>query len=191
MPSEIMLLAAGKSIRTPVPKGLIPHQGKLWITHQVEQLLKVGNVHVVLGFHADKYQDALSCLPCSIHVNPAPERGPFSSLQTALVHCTRSVFVLPLDTPCPPLLLWEQLERALGDRKVSIPEFAGRGGHPVLLSKTFQEDLLSVDPNCVFARLDLQIRKLPRHQTARVSAGGSEILENLNFDKDFDQYFQK
>ncbi|GAH22194.1 unnamed protein product, partial [marine sediment metagenome] len=79
----------------------------------------------------------------NIVANTHPERGFFSSIQCGLQALSSTnqvgVFILPLDVPCPQKHVWELLALGLSSFKinVSIPEFNGKKGHPVLLSEDF------------------------------------------------------
>lgn len=80
-----VVLAAGASSRMGSPKALLPLAGKALILHHVETALAHGlQPLVVLGHHAEQIlaqEPTVGPLHC---LNTAPERGQFSSLQTAL-----------------------------------------------------------------------------------------------------------
>ena len=186
MESEILLLAAGKSTRAGQPKGLIPHRGKPWLLHQAETL-SFARLLVVVGFHRESYEKVLDGTRAEIVVNPHPEEGQFASLQVGLRHSSaKSVFVLPLDTPAPERELWEELEAALiPPARVVVPEFGGRGGHPVLLARDFLQELVQLPTT---DRLDAAIHRLTTASVRRVRSSDARLVMNLNSPADFAEH---
>src|ERR1035437_9529550 len=97
----ILLLAAGLSSRTSVPKGLIRSKNEVtWIAQQLSLLheLKIGKTLVVLGHHQDQYSPEI--VHAETVINPHPERGSFSSLQVGLrkaIAHSEYIFIIPLD----------------------------------------------------------------------------------------------
>lgn len=184
-----IVLAAGRSSRTSVPKGLQQVGGSSWIERQVKELQKYrfAKTILVLGFHAETYRTALDGHTfCTIVENAKPELGPFSSLITgitALGTFSGRTFVLPLDVPCPKTDVWKAL--AEPPESVVLPQFGGRTGHPVLLSKKFLDSLLLVDFSHPDARLDRQIRQLSALEKRHIAVSDPDVLLNLNTDADF------
>lgn len=179
-----------------MPKGLIEVQGRPWIDRQIEALKRAGieRVVVVLGHQKEAYQRVLRAHPPGVEVvtavNPDPERGPFSSLQSglrALGENPSGAWVLPVDVPCPSRAVWESLEQeaALRQTDATLPVHLGRGGHPVRLSGEFARTLLSLSPSSAEARLDHQIHKLPPGKVSRVEVSDDRVLANLNTSDDF------
>ncbi len=166
-PAEIVLLAAGKSSRMGEPKGLVRVAGRPWIDHQLRSL-DGRRVILVLGDDRERYLTEIPSLAqrVVIVVNPAPERGPFSSLQVGLALVTPGApaFVLPIDVPAASAPVWTRLEQALaGGWAAAVPTHGedDRGGHPVLLSSRLLATLLSRPP--ATTRLD--------HELAGLSGG--------------------
>ena len=100
----VILLAAGKSSRAGMPKGLIEVGGRPWVECQIEALRRAGisKIIVVLGHHQEAYEPVLRGRGVTIAVNPDPERGPFSSLQSGLGSLDAgavAAWVLPVDVP--------------------------------------------------------------------------------------------
>jgi CTP:molybdopterin cytidylyltransferase MocA len=125
------------------PKGLVSFEGRPWLEHQLEAL-RGARVTVVLGADHERYRRALPELGAraTIVINPAPDRGPFSSLLEGLRTLVRersqtptglrtlarersqtptrlrtlareSVFVLPVDVPAASAPVWVALADAL------------------------------------------------------------------------------
>ena len=196
----LILLAAGRSQRMGSPKGLLDFLGRPWIAHQLSLFKKIGGTHaiVVLGHGSKEYQRALDearDLLTGLHVqrvlNPDPDRGTFSSVQVGIAAALEAshevspcgpLALLPLDVPVPPNEVWLDLAKGFqeSDGSVTLPEFQGRGGHPVILSRAFATRLLRLPVQDEDSRLDRQIRLLPLDQVRRQTVGSPEILLNLN-----------
>jgi CTP:molybdopterin cytidylyltransferase MocA len=134
-------------------------------------------------------------LEISVFVNRLPQRGPFSSLQCAITALKKEdcpgAFVLPVDVPGPGQEVFAGMARAFkNSREVLIPRFRSRGGHPVLLSRSFVLRLAEVSPNSLDARLDFQIRALPRDKVAYLSVTDERVCLNMNGPEDFRRYTQ-
>lgn len=207
----VIILAAGKSERLGVPKGLKQIRKSYWLETQLTALNGwASRAVVVLGFHVEKYFEAIpflseGCqrevlwkqLTLNVEVNPEPELGPFSSLQCgikAILHhdsmgkSKSGVFVLPVDTPVPAPSIWEDLFKVkISDPKafVALPVFEGKRGHPVWLSHQFIQELQIYSPRDPKSRLDWQIRLLSSEKIKEVESSDSKILMNLNTKEDF------
>ena len=183
----VIVLAAGDSQRMGIPKGLLDYHGKPFLSYQIESLFEIGftDIIVVSGKDTALYQENIPELKKStVIVNPQPERGLFSSIQSGLLRLKdkyqSGVFILPLDVPCPSKEVWNQLavELSSSEANVSIPEFNGKRGHPVLLSDEFRQHLQTCSSD---SRLDFEIRKQKELQKAKIiSVNDKNITLNLN-----------
>ena len=183
----IIILAAGDSQRMGIPKGLLDYHGKPFLSYQIESLFEIGftDIIVVLGKDTTIYRENIPELKKStIVVNPQPDRGSFSSLQSGLFGLNdkyrSGIFILPIDVPCPSEEVWYKLAGELSSSKanVSIPEFKGKRGHPVLISDEFRQHLQTCSSD---SRLDFEIRKQKELQKAKIiSVNDKNITLNLN-----------
>jgi molybdenum cofactor cytidylyltransferase len=187
---QTIVLAAGSSTRTSIPKGLMEVKGRPWLERQQLALkeLGFGDYLIVLGVLEKIYQPFIDKKFTRI-LNPHPEGGPFSSLVCALSG-EKNVFVLPLDVPCPKKQVWETLESNLKGKEAVMPVYQDRGGHPVLLSSDFTKRLMKVPLDSPDARLDRQLHLLTPDKIARIPVSDSSILMNLNTDEAFEEYRQ-
>lgn len=191
----VIILAAGESKRMGIPKGLLNYQGKTFLSYQIDQVSNMGfsKIVVVLGKNEKIYQEKIPELKKhTIIVNPAPEKGQFSSIQYGLLEISKEsqsgVFILPVDVPCPNRTVWELLVEGLisSDSNVSIPEYEGKKGHPVLLSEEFKQYLLTCKTD---SRLDFEIKKQQDMQKAKIiSVKDIKITYNLNTLEEWEKF---
>ena len=191
----VIILAAGNSQRMGTPKGLLDYLGKNFLTYQIDKLKEIGfeDITVVLGNDSDLYQEKVEELKyTNITVNSKPDRGPFSSLQCGLSALSETkqdgIFILPVDVPCPEKKVWEKLTNDLSssDACVTVPEFLGKRGHPVLLSEEFGKYLLTCDTD---SRLDHEIRKQrDKQKVISTIVDDISITYNLNTRNSWDEY---
>ncbi len=182
------------------PKGLLRFTGIFWLDEQVRRFHSVGGTHavVVLGFGRERYARAMPWTRQAregwvdregirrlVVINETPERGPFSSLISAARVVTQErfpgAFVLPVDVPAPRTEVWADLEEAMSQTvRACVPTYGRVGGHPVLLSGLFVAGISVQAADLPGARLDVQIRKLPPSQVARVAVCDPQVRLNLN-----------
>ena len=146
-----ILLAAGRSKRMGAFKPLLPFGDKSIITTCIDKLRAAGieTIIVVLGYRAENLRKHLG----HANVKFALNEDPTSEMSTSIARgveelppATQAVIIALGDHPVldPEVIAtllnhWEQ-----GD-KLLIPEFAGRGGHPVLVDLAFRTELLQLD----------------------------------------------
>lgn len=163
-----IILAGGASERMGSPKVLLEFPGgTTLLAHQVSLLREAGcaRVIVVVGADADAIQARCGDLPIEWAINERWELGQFSSLQAGLTAALGGVcdgaIVLPVDVAgVSPSTVEAIIETALRNRHLHavIPEYDGRGGHPIFLARPFCRELLSRDPADAASRLDLLLR---------------------------------
>ncbi len=183
---NVVLLAGGASSRMGAPKGLVAVDGRRWIEHQLDRAERfaLDRPIVVLGFDHARYTREVDGLHARarVVVNPAPERGPFSSLQRGLSCAApeQPTFVLPVDVPAPGDDVWTSLRASMDPAlEAAVPVHRGRGGHPVVLSAALVARLLRLPPD---TRLD---HELSRCAVARVTVADPLVLQNLNSPEDW------
>ena len=146
-----IILAAGASSRMGSPKALLEYRGETFIGRLVRLLSKVCEpVIVVLGYHAAAIGPGING-QAIIVINPAPERGQLSSLQTALCALpadAEGFLFAPVDSPA---VAPETIERLVGEFRrrdpamlLVIPRYRGKRGHPVFAARTIAGEILAL-----------------------------------------------
>ncbi|MCM3739709.1 nucleotidyltransferase family protein [Oceanobacillus luteolus] len=146
-----ILLAAGFSSRMGELKALLPWKGKTLIEYQIEQLLEVGlaEIIVVLGYRAEELQKRISAYDVITVLNENYPNGKSTSIQKG-VSCVADdidgILVSAVDQPVSSETL-RILIRAFHQtkRKVLIPVYQEKRGHPVLFSVSVKRDLMKVN----------------------------------------------
>ena len=135
------------------PKALLDFHGETFIARLVRVLgAHCDQVTVVLGHHVDTLRPHVPNR-ARVAVNPDPDRGQLSSLQTALIElppdATGFAF-LPVDCPAVAEATVEQLAQAFANRAPEtlfvIPRKADKRGHPVFAARAIAEELLTLQP---------------------------------------------
>jgi molybdenum cofactor cytidylyltransferase len=147
-----VVLAAGQSRRMGAFKPLLPFGEKTVAESCIGNLIAagVGEIVVVLGHRAEELRARLSHLPVRVALNEAAGSEMGVSIQRGVEQVSgeaSAVLIAPADHPAvPPEVVRELVEthRREGARLV-VPEWQGRGGHPVLVGLDFREELLRLD----------------------------------------------
>jgi molybdenum cofactor cytidylyltransferase len=145
-----IVLAAGLSRRMGVQKLLLPFGGKTVIAHIVDQLLEsmVDKVYVVTGHQAERISRELSGRPVSTVNNPDYESGMLSSVRCglrALPEQCRGVLVALGDQPAITSKLVDRMLQsfAAAEKRILVPFYDGKRGHPILFSEVYREEILT------------------------------------------------
>ena len=149
-----VVLAAGLSRRMGTPKPLLPFGAAPMVARVVESVVAAGEVSpviVVTGHERDAVVAALAGSDV-VHVqNPRYREGEMLSSVQAGVRavtgkCRAVVLALgdhPAVEPATARLLVDAWRRT--DAPVVSPVYAGRGGHPVVISSTLFDEILRLD----------------------------------------------
>lgn len=199
-----VVLAGGKSERMGHPKGLLFNKEEYWLETQLKSIASSGGkeVYIALGFHTSTYCEKLPWLTSALQVpitylnlniraivNPNPERGSFSSLQTVLsqIEEPKTILLCPIDVPIPKD---ETLELLLEKQQaIVIPNYKGKNGHPIVMTTAFWKSLLQLNPSN--SRLDFLIKACPSSMIGTVPVENPEVILNLNTPEDWISYQTK
>ena len=149
-----VLLAAGRSRRMGAFKLLLPFGGRTVIEACLENLRAGGveRVVVVVGHRGDGIVERLTHHDgVSFAVNREAESEMNVSIARGVEQLpvdTEALFVALADHPAvgPEVMRLLIEERGRTGARLLIPEYGGRGGHPVLVDHSFREELLDLDP---------------------------------------------
>jgi molybdenum cofactor cytidylyltransferase len=147
-----ILLAAGRSRRMGAFKPLLPFGDETVIESCIGNLREGGveKVVVVVGYRADEVLGRLAHLPVIFATNPDSDSEMGASIARGVEQVpgeAEAVLVALSDHPAIP----SQVIRILIDKwrdtgaRLVVPEYEGRGGHPVLLDASFRDELLNLD----------------------------------------------
>lgn len=156
IPHSAILLAAGRSRRMGAFKPLLPFgPERTVIESSIANLRAAGidEIVVVVGHRAEEVRARLRHLPLRFAVNDEAESEMSVSIArgvAALSAAARAVLIALADQPAVPpetirslLAAWHEGKNA---RRLIVPEWQGRGGHPVLIDLAFRDELLHLDP---------------------------------------------
>ena len=148
-----ILLAAGRSERMGAFKPLLPFGGQTIIEKCIEYLTGGGveTIVVVLGYRADDVRRQLATSSVRFAVNPDPDSEMSASIACGvreLPKQTEATLIALVDQPAitSDVVVTLINEWRTTGAKLVVPEYQGRGGHPVLVDLSFREDLLILDP---------------------------------------------
>ena len=149
-----IILAAGESRRMGQPKQLLPFGGKTMLECVIDAFdsPRVDEIRVVLGYKAGEIAAKIAHTGCKIVRNERYEQGMFTSIQAglrALPKNARLVLIAVCDQPrlkrSTVELLIEKFETE--HRKILIPSYNGRQGHPPALRAEFAKEILAMAPS--------------------------------------------
>ena len=196
-PPTLILLAGGKSSRMREPKGLLKHNNTFWILSQIESFIGT-HIFIGLGYDNQLYFHAIPWLKEALKttvtykkkkirvvLNPSPELGFFSNLQSVLKHINlhHHVVILPIDVPL--FNKKEQKELHSKEHLIVIPKYQNKKGHPIKTSPKFWQPLLHVPLSSPNARLDFQIKKMNPSEISFIKVSDGLCIQNLNTPKEW------
>ena len=149
-----IILAAGASSRMGSPKALLDYHGETFIERLVRVFSEVCDpVIVALGYHAERIRPSVEG-KASVAVNPSPERGQLSSLQTALMKMTAlpdgldGFLFIPVDCPAVGETTVRRVIDAFRGRTAEtllvVPRYRDKHGHPVCAALSIAGEFLAL-----------------------------------------------
>jgi molybdenum cofactor cytidylyltransferase len=148
-----IILAAGASRRMGSPKALLEYRGETFLDRLIRIFSRFCDpVIVVGGIHAGsirKHLDSRENNRAILVVNPDPDRGQLSSLQTALAEVPDSAtgfLFTPVDCPTVKESTIAALVAELRRHHApfAIPRFEGKRGHPVCAARSTIAEFLAL-----------------------------------------------
>ncbi|MEO6323871.1 MAG: nucleotidyltransferase family protein [Thermoanaerobaculia bacterium] len=186
-----LLLAAGSSSRFGSPKMLAKVDGEPMLARSIRAFLDAGldEVVVVLGANASLLASVIQHLPVHLVVNPAWEKGMFSSIRAGLNALSSKAGLVAVSPADLALLTADDIRRVLAaarelpDEVLTVPVSNGRRGHPLVFSSTLVPRILSWDDT---ARLSDLFRE-PDLTTHHLEGFGPGILHDVDRPSDLAQ----
>ena len=165
-------------------KQLLPGPGaKPLVAASFDVLAQVcGAMVVVLGHEAEAVSDALGERPRR-EIVVDPDEDMFESVRrgvaaAATVVHARALWILPADHPAITASTIALMRAAFeAEERIVIPEFGGRGGHPVLLPRRFAPDIAEHDGRPDGLRGILRARS---DQSVRVPVDDPGVVEDVD-----------
>jgi molybdenum cofactor cytidylyltransferase len=193
-----VILAAGESTRMgrdkallPWPPGAAEPSGTTFLSAAIESLQDFNDsVIVVAGKNENFLAAPVYAAGATMVINPAPERGQFSSMQVGLqevLNCGRDAAMVTL-VDRPPLMnttvqaLREEFNQVLARAKWGvIPEHNGRHGHPILIGREMIEAFLKASPSATARDVEHQFRS----QIEYFPVNDANVTLNVNTPEDY------
>lgn len=182
------------------PKGLLKHNTIFWILSQIETFIGT-EIYIGLGYDKQLYFNTIPWLKKAVNnfvsyknkkvkviINPNPELGPFSNIQSVLKHVNinHQVLILPIDVP---LFNANEQEKLITNRSsIVIPKYQEKKGHPIKLTSKFWQSILSIHLKNEDARLDYQIKKVNPSEISFSETSDGLCTLNLNTPKDWQEF---
>ncbi len=187
-----IILSAGSSRRMGEPKALLQIGKKTFLQHIIDAAESSGvtdNV-VVLGCEQKVIRETLSSFNGKIVINVAWEHGQLSSIITGVealnLNDCDGALILPVDHP----LISSALIRALmnefeeSGKKIIIPVYEGRRGHPLIISS----DLFPEIKNASSAVGLREVIRTHSNDIGVVPTTEEGILLNIDTPDDYQKY---
>jgi molybdenum cofactor cytidylyltransferase len=173
-------------------KALLQWQGASLLQHQVKTLLSAGvdRVVVVVGHRAGELTALLEGIDgATWRLNPDYLEGKTTSIKAGLgaldPESTGTVLVLNVDQPRSAETVRFLLDRhQRSGSLITIPEYEGKGGHPILLDASLLGELLRIDEETLGVKAVVRRRQ---SSTSRVPMDGPEVLWDLNTPEQYEE----
>jgi molybdenum cofactor cytidylyltransferase len=148
------ILAAGESRRMGEPKALVTLRGLTFVEHLIAatRLPRIGITRVVLGARSEEIRATLNVDGATIVVNDDWPKGQLSSIHSAIrslpAGLTEGIIVCPVDHPLVSVRLISELIKQFdaSDKRIALPTYRGKRGHPVIFRASLYDELLAAAP---------------------------------------------
>ena len=188
-----ILLAAGESSRMAGAfKPLLKWGKRTVIGACVEGLRKsrVGEIIVVLGHRESEIRPVLAGSGVQFAINEDYTRGMLSSIKTGLAQLSpqsTAILIALVDQPMVSSAVIDKLIDAYetGDKKIVVPVCQGQHGHPIILSREFEDDIMILDESSpeglrsVINAYRTEILEVPVTETA--------VIEDIDKPEDYER----
>ena len=182
------LLAAGESRRMGDFKQLLTLEGKTFVEHCVDNLLRsrVDEVVVVTGHRDQDVRRAVEDRPVRFAHNADYRQGMSSSIKCgvrALARDARACLIALVDQPQISVDVFNRVieEYEKHQPLIVIPTFQGRNGHPVILDLKLKQEILSMDPRTGLR----QVVHAHASEIIRIDVSEETVLMDFDLPEDY------
>jgi len=188
MPIGAVILAAGKGSRMGLPKWQLKMPNGDYFYISLVEIFKEFECETVLVINEQDYiklAPQLNSQNISYAVNSRLDLGRSYSLQCGLKILSSAdfCFVHNIDNPYLSSDLLKTLKARIGNFDYALPEYKGKGGHPLLINSKIINRILSVENSFTDFR-----EVLAEFNGIRVPFNQPEILLNINTPEDYEKF---
>lgn len=184
-----VVLAAGKSTRMGTQKLLLPYENTSIIKSIVSKAINSNAYQtiVVTGSHKNELMEELQDFPIDFIENTLYERGMFSSVQKgiAMVDDTHEGMLILLgDQPMVSTAIINRLITSFQktNKGILIPTFDNKRGHPVLISRKYQQQINTLNPAIGLRELIMTNQE----DVLEIEVKSNEILLDIDTPQDYE-----
>jgi CTP:molybdopterin cytidylyltransferase MocA len=190
-----ILLAAGESRRMKGEFKPLMKWGKSTVIDTCIKNLKktsIEEIIVVLGYREADVRVRLAGAGVSFAINRDYQKGMLSSIKTglAMVSSQTDGFLIALvDQPMISAKLINRLaiiHDDNADSRITVPVYHGKHGHPIVVSRDFEPEIMALDDNAPDG-LNTLLRKY-RNEITEVEVDTSAILDDLDTPEEYQRY---
>ncbi len=190
---SVIILAAGKSSRMGIPKWSLRFDEKSsFIEHIISEYHSFGCKEIILVINETDYSSFVEkkfTLPNNLKlvINKYPEWDRFYSLKLGVekLSINQLVFIQNIDNPFVNSDILNNLLDNKHDSDIVIPEYEGRGGHPILINQQIIITIKNNQGNILHLKdyLNQFVKK-------KIAVSDERILVNINQLIDYQKYFR-
>lgn len=190
---SVIILAAGKSSRMGIPKWSLRFDEKSsFIEHIISEYHSFGCKEIILVINETDYSSFVEkkyTLPDNLKlvINKYPEWDRFYSLKLGVekLSTNQLVFIQNIDNPFVNHDLLLNLLVNSENADLVVPEFDGRGGHPILINQQIIITIKNNQGNILHLKefLNQFVKK-------KITVSDERILVNINQLIDYQKYFR-
>jgi len=189
---SVIILAAGRSERIGFPKLSLKYNNQTSFLEQIVQSYHSYGVNEVIivvnkeGMQFIKSNNMSFPSKVQFEVNDHPDWHRFYSLKLGVRRLINisSVFVHNVDNPFVSHKVLSKLTEQIDNADYISPEYKGRGGHPILITKEVVVDI----QKALSDKLHLK-SFLNQFKKARIQVNDKKVLVNINTLEDYRKYF--
>jgi len=148
-----VLLSAGESKRMGQPKALLKFGERSNIENLLDEYLssQLDKIIVVTGFNGESLKKFIEKKTkdkkLKIVINEHYNLGMFSSIQKGIAEISRGGILIGIvDNPFTNSIVIDELIENFNGGEIVIPDYHGKGGHPVIIPFSLREEILNANP---------------------------------------------